>query len=227
MNEIYRNPVLLILYPYTFFICVIGWILGVRDNNYIERTTGREQMQEEFVPKIIAVAGKQFSGKDHIIDLALEMLGNRWVTISTSPFVIKAYCDETGLNFKTVSRNKNKHRSGLQKIGEKLDLQIMEQALASIPKGKNVLLQSVRKKKEFDFLKDKVTTFFRVVASKEIREERAGCELTGSSHSTETGAYNALRDYGNCYVINNNDASNAMLRARLLEIFEHMEIMAF
>jgi len=175
---------------------------------------------------IVAFGGKKLSGKDHVIKLALEILGKKeWQHLSTSPVIIKEYASMSGLSMAEVKANKGVHRKGLQDIGDVLGTEvILARVFDKANRKKHILFQSVRKCLEFEALKDLVDAFILVDCSLDERTKRNGAPLLNEGHRTETEGYECLQDYRDSYLVWNEGKTDKELRERLTIIFRDIGV---
>lgn len=163
-------------------------------------------------PKLIAIAGQQGAGKDTVIAhfLLAMCMEPKWKLVSTSDFLINTYAAENGLDPEDVKEAKQRHRKGLQEVGDRLEkeepAQVIKLALFPHLHQKQIILESIRRPSEIWYLTQKLKGFdvelVSVEASREVREKRRG-KLVGETHGTEQDLSERMRKAG-AWVIENN-----------------------
>lgn len=164
--------------------------------------------------QIIAIGGKKFSGKDTVANfLMMEFTPEVWAHTSTSQLIVSRYCkvrtnaEQTVLTPEKVYTNKEKHREALKKVGEKWEAiepaHWIKSALSHVEDYDRIILDSVRRESEYQYLKSLGVQFILVETDPDIREDR-GCQNASDNHKTETEAIELLKKDPNTWVINNN-----------------------
>lgn len=158
--------------------------------------------------KIIALSGKQFSGKDTVAKILLEKLSN-FTRVGIGDAIKIEYGRQNGLTFEQIEENKAQHRPGLIELGDKgraiSPLYWLEKIIAL---EYDVIIPDMRLPQELQILKDAGAITIRVEASREIRALRG--TLVKEDDPTET-SLDTITDWD--FVINN-DSSYDDLKIR-------------
>lgn len=133
---------------------------------------------------LIAISGKQYSGKDFLAALILERLPEfRKIPIAYA--IKQAYAEQHGLSLEEIEASKAEHRPGLIAMGDwgrKIDPNYWLKQVLSLPGRK--IISDVRLKHEYDVLKDAGAFLLRLNADREIRGQRG--RLVDEADPTET-----------------------------------------
>ncbi len=140
---------------------------------------------------IIAISGKQFSGKDQLTEILIKHLPN-FTQIPLALAIKQAYGEKYGLSLDEIEANKAQHRPGLIKLGDWGRSQDPDYWLKQVLESSgNKIISDVRLKREYDLLKAQDAFLIRLEASREIRSQRGTlvsendlteCDLDNTSH---------------------------------------------
>ena len=160
-----------------------------------------------FMKKIIAISGKQYSGKDTLAKLLLEDL-NGFVRVGIGDAIKIKYAEEKNLTFDEVEKNKHLYRADLINLGNWGRAQDEDFWLKSLIEMKeNIIVPDIRVVHEIELFKSYSAFCVRVEASLENRAKRA--VITNADDKTET----ALDDYDKWdFVIDNNSDYKNLLK---------------
>ena len=150
--------------------------------------------------KIIIFSGKQYSGKDTVAKIMLELMPD-FRRCAIGDIIKLTYGKEKGLSFEEIEKNKPVYRQDLINLGNWGRAQDPDYWLKRIlEQNGNIMVTDVRVQHEYDVFKNAGAIAIRVEASREIRLKRGG-SLTGENDITEIGLDHIDRwDY----VIDNN-----------------------
>lgn len=141
---------------------------------------------------IIAIAGKQYSGKDTLARLLLAHLpAFRQVPIAQA--IKMAFAQQHGLTVEEVEAHKAQYRPGLIELGNWGRTQDPDYWLKQVlnQPGKK-LISDVRLKREHDLLKAHEAFLIRLEASREARAQRG--QIVSEDDPTENDL-DAIRDW--------------------------------
>jgi len=129
----------------------------------------RKQLQNA---EIIAISGKQYSGKDLLAQLIME----QWPGFRKTPlaFAIKqAYAQQHGLTLAEIETNKAQYRPDLIALGDWGRRQHpdywLKQVLAQ--PGKKII-SDLRMRREYELLREQGTFLIRLNADRDVRAQR-------------------------------------------------------
>lgn len=171
--------------------------------------------------KIIAVGSNgSKAGKSVACNLLMEMLGKRkWHYLSTSDVLIDMLSDKLGLSADYIRANKEVYRERLVKLGEEDPLRAMYKCFSLWDEKKNMLVESVRRREEYELLKGYSATFIYVYAKEETRKKRGAGDIDVNE------APECLIVQGepvkNVFMVNN-DGTYSSLKIRLGQILQHI-----
>jgi hypothetical protein len=170
---------------------------------------------------IIAIGGKQRSGKTTVVNELMKQVRNPdlWIIISTSDIVMQGVASKYQISINELRANKDKHRAVLQEFSDNNPGYVLDEILQlmTLYPDRNFIVDSVRRQKEAETLAGFHATFLLVTAPDALRRERAGGVLTGSDHPTETEAFEFLYDHRDVYHVLN-DTSLIAVGDRLREV---------
>lgn len=122
--------------------------------------------------QLIAISGKQYTGKDLLADLLIERLpGFKKIPLALA--IKEEFAKRHGLTLAEVEANKAHYRPGLIDLGNWGRAQDPDYWLKQVlsQPGKKVI-SDMRLKREYDLLKAKGAFLIRLEASREIRARR-------------------------------------------------------
>ncbi len=133
--------------------------------------------------EIIAISGKQYSGKDTLARLLLARLPV-FQQIPIAQAIKMAFAQQHGLTVEEVEAHKAQYRPGLIELGNWGRAQDPDYWLKQVlsQPGKK-LISDVRLKREYDLLKAHGAFLIRLEASREIRAQRG--QIVSESDPTE------------------------------------------
>ncbi len=121
---------------------------------------------------VIAISGKQFSGKDTVAHLLLEALpGFQQIPIARA--IKQAYAAQHNLTLEAIETDKATHRPGLIALGNwgrAQDADYWLKHLLEIPGAK--IISDLRLRHEYDLLKANGAFLIRVNAERAVRAQR-------------------------------------------------------
>lgn len=121
---------------------------------------------------IIAIAGKQYSGKDVLTDLLLRQLpGFRKIPLASA--IKQAYARQNMLSAEEIEANKALHRPGLIAMGDwgrRQDPDYWIKQVLAEPGPK--IISDVRLKREHDILRQEGAFLIRLNADRNVRAQR-------------------------------------------------------
>ena len=163
--------------------------------------------------KIIMFSGKQYSGKDTVAKIMLEMMPE-FRRCAIGDIIKLTYGEEHGLTYEQIEQNKAFYRPELIKLGNWGRAQHPDYWLKKIiEQDGNIMVTDVRVPHEYEVFKNAGAVSIRVEASRETRLARGG-SLSGEDDITEVGLDN-ISDWD--FVIHN-DEDYATLKDKALEI---------
>lgn len=152
------------------------------------------------VNKIIILSGKQYSGKDTVGKIILDLIPN-FHRCAMGDIIKLTYGKEKGLSYEEIESNKSVYRADLIELGNWGRAQNPDYWLMEILKQEgNIVVTDVRVEHEYQVFKSAGAITIRVEASRDVRLQRGGT-LTGENDITEIGLDN-IKDWD--YIINNN-----------------------
>lgn len=166
--------------------------------------------------KIVALSGKQFSGKDTVAKILLEKLTS-FTRVGIGDAIKIEYGKQKSLTFDEIETNKSQYREDLIELGNKGRAISPNYWLEKIVElDFDVIVPDMRVKDELEILKKAGALTIRVEASKEIRALRG--ELVKEDDPTET----ALDDVSDWDFVIRNDSSYDDLKARALKLADEI-----
>lgn len=158
--------------------------------------------------KIIALSGKQFSGKDTVAKILLEKL-TFFTRVGIGDAIKIEYGRQKNLTFEEIEANKSQYRADLIELGNKGRAVSPNYWLEKIVElDYDVIVPDLRVKDELKILKNAGAITIRVEAPKEVRALRG--ELVKEDDPTET----ALDDITDWDFVIQNDSSYEDLKVR-------------
>ncbi|WP_373532338.1 hypothetical protein [Vampirovibrio sp.] len=122
--------------------------------------------------RIIAISGKQYSGKDVLADLILARLP----AFRKTPLALAIkmeYANQHHLTLEALEANKAQHRPGLIALGNQRRATDPDYWLKQVlTQPGNLLISDMRLKREYDLLKQKGAFLIRLEADRAIRATR-------------------------------------------------------
>jgi phosphomevalonate kinase len=134
--------------------------------------------------EIIAIAGKQYSGKDRLTHLIIQ----QWPEFNKTPLALaikQAYGQKNGMTLLEIEANKAQHRPGLIALGDWGRQQDPDYWLKQVlnQPGKKII-SDMRLKREYDLLRQYNAFLIRLNADRSIRAQRG--KLVSEDDPTET-----------------------------------------
>lgn len=164
--------------------------------------------------KIIALSGKQFSGKDTVAKILLEKLTS-FKRVGIGDAIKIEYGRQKGLTFDEIEKNKSQYRADLIELGD------YGRAISPfywlekiIELDYDVIIPDLRVKSELKILKNVDSITIRVEASREARSLRG--ELVKEDDTTETD----LDDVTDWDYVIENDSTYDDLKAKAYHLAE-------
>jgi phosphomevalonate kinase len=154
---------------------------------------------------IIAIAGKQYSGKDVLTHLLLKRLPD-FYQLPIAKAIKADYARQHGLTLEALEKEKARHRPGLIALGDwgrAQDTDYWLQKVLATPGRK--IISDVRLKREYDLLKAEGAYLIRLNADRAIRAQRG--TIVSEDDPTER-ALDALTDWD--AVLTNNGSLDAL-----------------
>lgn len=168
--------------------------------------------------KIIALSGKQFSGKDTVAKILLEKLTS-FTRVGIGDAIKIEYGKQKGLTFEEIEANKSQYRADLIELGNKGRAISPHYWLEKIVElDFDVIVPDMRVKDELEILKNAGALTIRVEATKEVRTLRG--ELVKEDDPTET----ALDDVSDWDFVIQNDSSYEDLKIRASKLADEIKI---
>ena len=163
--------------------------------------------------RIIAISGKQYSGKDMLADLILARLPE-FQKIPLALAIKVAYAKQHHLTLEELEANKAQHRPGLIALGNWGRAQDPDYWLKQVltQPGK-ILISDMRLKREYDLLKQQGAFLIRLEADRAIRATRGHIVSEGDPTENEL---DAVTDWD--FILTNNQ-SVTDLKAKLDAMF--------
>lgn len=168
--------------------------------------------------KIIIFSGKQYSGKDTMARIMLELMPD-FRRCAIGDIIKITYGREKGLTYDEIENNKALYRPDLIKLGNWGRAQHPDYWLNKIiEQDGNLMVTDVRVVHEYDVFKRAGAVTIRVEASRELRLQRGG-SLTGEDDVTEIGL-DHINDWD--YLIDNN-SDYETLRDKTIEVVKDIK----
>ena len=150
--------------------------------------------------RIIIFSGKQYSGKDTLAKIMLDMMSD-FRRCAIGDIIKITYGKEKGLSYEEIEANKAVYRPDLIKLGNWGREQHPDYWLNKIISlDGNIMVTDVRVPHEYNVFKNAGAITIRVEALREVRLKRGG-SLSGENDITEMGLDN-VKDWD--YLVNNN-----------------------
>lgn len=166
--------------------------------------------------QIIALSGKQFSGKDTVAKILLEKLTS-FKRIGIGDAIKIEYGKQKNLTFDEIEANKSQYRADLIELGNKGRAISPNYWLEKIIElDYNLIVPDLRVPDELQILKNAGAITIRVEASKEVRSLRG--ELVKEDDPTET-SLDGISDWD--FVIQN-DSSYEDLKIRASKLADEI-----
>jgi phosphomevalonate kinase len=163
--------------------------------------------------RIIAISGKQYSGKDMLADLILVRLPE-FQKIPLALAIKVAYAKQHQLTLEELEANKAQHRPGLIALGNWGRTQDPDYWLKQVlTRPGKILISDMRLKREYDLLKQQGAFLIRLEADRGIRATRG--QIVSEDDATE----NELDSVTDWDLMLNNNQSVADLKARIDTLF--------
>lgn len=163
--------------------------------------------------QIIALSGKQYSGKDMVADFLLRRLPAFQKTpIAYS--IKKQFASENGLTLQAIEAEKSKYRQGLIALGNRqraIDPDYWITKVLEIPGSK--IISDLRLLREYKLLKQHGAYCIRVTASKAVRASRGN--VVAETDPTEC-ELDTVTDWDYCI---ENNSTPETLRQQLNQLF--------
>ena len=121
---------------------------------------------------IIAISGKQFSGKDTVAEMLLKLLPD-FKRIGIGDAIKIEYSRLTGLSLEEIEKNKPLYRPDLITLGDEgraIDTFYWMKKI--VEQDGNIIVPDMRLKKELEIFKDNGAITIRVNSSRECRSQR-------------------------------------------------------
>ena len=169
------------------------------------------------VDKIIIFSGKQYSGKDTMARIMLDLMPD-YRRCAIGDIIKITYGKEKGLTFDEIEKNKPVYRPDLINLGNWGRAQNPDYWLHKIlEQDGNIMVTDVRVPHEYEVFKEAGAIAIRVEASRQTRLNRGG-SLSGEDDVTEIGLDN-IKDWD--FVVNN-DLDYDNLKQQTLKIVEEI-----
>ena len=163
--------------------------------------------------KIIVISGKQYSGKDTLAKILLQIMPN-FTRVGIGDAIKIQYGKENNLTFEQIEKEKHLYRDDLIKLGNWGRAQDSDYWLKNLANMDEIIVPDVRVPHEVDFFKSQGAFLVRVESSFENRSQRG--IITNGNDSTET----ALDDYKDWNVVieNNSTYEDLMKKANEVQV---------
>ena len=133
---------------------------------------------------IIAISGKQFSGKDTVVEILLKDLKN-FRRIGIGDAIKEEYSKRTGISIEEIEKNKSKYRPDLISLGNEGRAISADYWLKKILDSNfNVIISDIRLKNELNLVNKYNAITIRIEASRENRALRGN--IVKENDLTET-----------------------------------------
>ena len=133
---------------------------------------------------VIAVSGKQFSGKDTVVEILLQYLTN-FKRIGIGDAIKEEYSKRTGLSLEEIQKNKSIYRPDLIALGDEGRAISSDYWLRKILDSDfNVIISDLRLKNELNLAKEYNAITIRIESSRENRAKRGN--IVKENDLTET-----------------------------------------
>lgn len=161
-----------------------------------------------FMNKIIVISGKQYSGKDTLAKILLDLMPN-FKRVGIGDAIKIEYGKRKNLTFDEIEAQKHLYRADLIELGNWGRAQDDDYWLKNIANMDNIIVPDVRVCHEIEFFKQKGAYLIRVESSEENRSKRG--VLVGVNDITETALDN-YQDW-NLVIENNSTYEDLMKKA--------------
>lgn len=152
----------------------------------------------ENLTNIIAISGKQYSGKDTVAELLLKYLPD-YKRIGIGDAIKIKLAKQKNISIDEIYKNKHLYRDDLIKLGNWGRSQDSNYWLNNLLGFDKIIVPDLRVIHELEYFKSKGAILIRVEASEEARSQRG--KIVNGSDDTET----ALDNYKNWdFIIENN-----------------------
>ena len=169
------------------------------------------------VDKVIIFSGKQYSGKDTMAKIMLDLMPD-FRRCAIGDIIKLTYGKEKGLSFEEIEQNKAIYRLDLIKLGNWGREQHPDYWLHKIlEQNGNIMVTDVRVPHEYEVFKNAGAITIRVEASRQTRLNRGG-SLSGEDDVTETGL-DHIKDWD--YIIDN-DSDYENLKTQTKQIVDNI-----
>lgn len=132
---------------------------------------------------IIAISGKQFSGKDTLAKILLNELKD-YKRIGLGDAIKIEYGNQNNLTFEEIEKNKHLYRDDLIKLGNKGRAISPDYWLENVIGFDKIIIPDIRMPHEANFLKNQGAFLIRVESSYENRSKRG--TIVNADDDTET-----------------------------------------
>ncbi|GBF23550.1 phosphomevalonate kinase [Candidatus Gastranaerophilus sp. (ex Termes propinquus)] len=167
--------------------------------------------------KIIAVSGKQYSGKDTVAKLVLEKFPN-FRRVGIGDAIKLEYGKKHGLSFEEIERDKHLHRADLIALGNWGREQDPHFWLKKIVELEyNIIVPDMRVMEELNIFKRENAFLLRVEASTESRSARGQIACEGDRTECE------LDDHSSWDYVLDNSSDYEALKHKVLGLFDAIE----
>jgi len=168
--------------------------------------------------KIIIFSGKQYSGKDTLAKIMLELMPD-FRRCAMGDIIKLTYGKKNNLSYEEIEKNKALYRPDLIELGNWGRAQNPDYWLNKIISQEgNIMVTDVRVPHEYDVFKSAGAISIRVEASRDTRLLRGG-SLSGEDDVTEIG----LDHIKNWDFVVNNDSDYKNLRDNAIKIVESIK----
>ncbi len=165
--------------------------------------------------KIIIFSGKQYSGKDTLAKIMLELMPD-FRRCAMGDIIKLTYGEKNNLSYEEIEKNKALYRPDLIELGNWGRAQNPDYWLNKIISQEgNIMVTDVRVQHEYDVFKSAGAISIRVEASRDTRLLRGG-SLSGEDDVTEIG----LDHIKNWDFVVNNDSDYKNLRDNAIKIVD-------
>lgn len=161
--------------------------------------------------KIIVISGKQYSGKDTLAKILLQIMPN-FKRIGIGDAIKIEYGKKNNLTFEEIEKNKHLYRDDLIKLGNWGRAQDDDFWLKNISNMNEIIVPDVRVIHEVDFFRLEGAYLIRVESNLENRKKRG--IITNENDLTET----ALDNYKNWNIVVENNSTYEDLVKKAEEI---------
>jgi len=150
--------------------------------------------------QIIVISGKQYSGKDTLAKILLDLMPN-FKRVGLGDAIKIEYGKRVGLTFEEIEVKKHLYRADLIELGNWGRAQDADFWLKNLANMNNIIVPDVRVNHEVDFFKQKGAYLIRVESSVETRSKRG--ILVNADDDTEI----ALDNYQDWNIVIENNST--------------------